>query len=644
MKTPMKLMRYLLLFIFVNAYANNNSAIKNWVAKHDMSGQKYNDAYKDLKDKGLVIDYIDGHYINGKVRYAAIWKKGDPSKIFSKHGLTGSEYQTLYSDLKSKGFRLIHIDGYATGNGVRYAAIWKKKNTDGIRTSHGLTASQYKNEFDKNHEDGYRLIRVSGYEFNGSPHYAAIWKKGDTSNYKTHHKVSDKNYQQVASDYISQGYAPIHVNAYSINGKGYYACIFKKKSVHFSSRHGLSPKNYQLEAENHYYQGFKPVCVSAYDAGNEAAYAAIFVNVGGWRLKDTKQLDKKVKKLMKEYGIVGASIGIVKDGKLKYAKGYGYGVKNEEIASATSLFRLASVSKPITAAAVMKLVQQDKLNLNDKIFGNNSLLGKKYGDKPYSNREKNITLKHLLEHTAGGHAWDNERDPEGIDTLGAIMIHNKNKNMKYKNLIGAILDKRNPSAKPGKLFQYSNFGYCLLGRIIKKESGQSSYEAYVRKKILKPCGITEMYVAGNDKKDRRYREVKYYSENGNAYNNDVKLMDSHGGWIGSSVDLMRFVVRIDGDPSKKDILNEDSTTSMFTPHTIDGKEGNYAKGWWYLGSDDFEHGGNITGTQTYIRIMGNGISYVFLANTGKSGLRNAMRSTLKKGIDAVEFWPDIDLF
>ena len=102
---------------------------------------------------------------------------------------------------------------------------------------------------------------------------------------------------------------------------------------------------------------------------------------------------------MTKHNVRCSSIALVKDERLVYTLGYG--------SESTSLFRIASVSKPITSAVVMMMIEKRLLTLDTKIFGNNGILRTDYGTQPYSWRLKQITVRHLLEHTAGGDEWGN---------------------------------------------------------------------------------------------------------------------------------------------------------------------------------------------------------------------------------------------
>lgn len=653
-KTKLAILGMMLLFSFSFAgikkgeTANSEEkpfavkTLKDYAARHQLSSTQYQTEVTKFHKAGYRLTYVDGYYVNGKVKFAALWKKGKTSGLIARHNLTSAQYQSEVTKNHKNGYRLIHVDGYYDGKKVLYAAIWNKQSTSGLRARHGLTGTQYAAEFKKNKNDGYRLVHISGYGVKGKAYYAAIWKKGSPSGYVARHGLSSKQYQETVVKYWKQGYRVTQVDSYDVGKKTYYACIMEKKFGRYSARHNMNPKNYQLQVDNHYYQGYVPISVSGHDAGKSAGYAAAFKNVTTWKSHDVNQLDAKIKKVMKDFKVPAVTIGIVKDGKLVYAKGYGYGDKEKKtIAAATSLMRLASVSKPITSVAIMKLVEQKKLKLSDKVLGKNSILGSGYGKKNLSNREKAITVQQLLEHTAGGDTWDNNLKPEKTDTWGDPMFQKKNLNRKKH--IGWLLDERNPTHTPGTRYQYSNFGYNLLGRIIEKKTGKT-YESYLRNSILKKCGISQMFIGENKKKDARYKEVVYYSDR-KPYDLQMTRMDSHGGWIASSVDLMKFIVRVDGQSSKKDILKSSTIKTMTTKSSVS----NYAKGWSVSGGN-WSHGGSMAGTGTVLKKMDNGISYVILTNLSKKYKKGdpthngELKKAVEQGIGAIKFWPNLDLF
>lgn len=176
---------------------------------------------------------------------------------------------------------------------------------------------------------------------------------------------------------------------------------------------------------------------------------------------DISTVDTKMKNWMDKYQMPGAALGVSVNGKLVYKKGYGLADKESSTnVTADSRFRIASVSKLFTSAAVLKLVQDGKLDINKKVFGANGILGTTYGTQPYKQYVTDITVDELLHHTGGW--WGQSSDPAFYDkTLNATEVINWTID---NNLLGYM---------PGTHFDYSNFGYMLLAKIVEKVSGKS---------------------------------------------------------------------------------------------------------------------------------------------------------------------------
>jgi CubicO group peptidase (beta-lactamase class C family) len=285
------------------------------------------------------------------------------------------------------------------------------------------------------------------------------------------------------------------------------------------------------------------------------------------------------------YDVPGLSVAISIRGKPAYVEAFG--VADREAGEALTpqhRFRIASISKPITSTGIFTLIEAGELPLHSRVFGPNSILGDDY-PTPSNHRSniEQITIEHLLTHTTGG--WKNDAgDPMGLD-----------KRMNHRELIAWALEHNDLTDPPGKTFAYSNFGYCLLGRVIEKLAGQT-YERYVKENILKRCGITDMQIAGNTLEDRATNEVKYYDEmGGDPYGLNVARMDSHGGWIATPSDLTTFFVHIDGFKDADQLLKDDTLRTMTTP-TIANR--GYAKGLFVNPQNNWWHGGALPGTET----------------------------------------------
>src|SRR5215216_2024228 len=219
--------------------------------------------------------------------------------------------------------------------------------------------------------------------------------------------------------------------------------------------------------------------------------------------------DKAIPDLMRKYKIPGGAVAVVRDGKLIYARGFGYAdVENKTPVQPDALFRLASVSKPITSVAIMKLVEDGKLKLDDRVAPFIAHLAPAPG-ATVDPRWEQITIRHLLNHTGG---WDREKPNGGFDPIDrpaiAAAAVNAPAPASSETLIrymkGMPLD-----FNPGEAHVYSNFGYIILGRVIERVSGMP-YEEYVRARVLQPVGANRTQQGKSRMRDALADEVKYY--------------------------------------------------------------------------------------------------------------------------------------
>ncbi len=606
---------------------------QDWAARHGLTAGQYQAAFDDFSHKGYRLKTVSGYTVNGQVRYAALWEKTAGPAWAARHGMTAAQYQQAFNDYAKKGYRLTYVNGYGVGNQAYYAAIWEKTSGPAWAARHGMTAAQYQQAFDDYTKKGYRLRHMSGYNVGGTAYFAAIWDKSSGGAWVARHNLTAAQYQQAFDDYGRQGYRLKVVSGYQEGGQDRYAALWEKSSGPSSSaRHGIPGKFYQYVFDNYTYQGYRPVYINAFSSGAAGKFNGIWENTN-FKASDLQLIASKVAAYMSTQSIPGLSLAITKDGRLVYAAGFGMAdqAAGEEV-SPDHLFRIASVSKPFTSVTIMHLVEQNRLHLTDKIFGPGSLLGAKYPTPANNPKINQIILKHLLEHVAGFSTANG--DPMFEHT-----------NYSTDQLINYALANKIVTRTPGTVYEYSNFGYCLLGRVIEQKTGQS-YENYVRHNVLKPLGITRMVIAANDPNQRKPDEVVYYPSS--AYDLNVTRFDSHGGWLATPTDLMRFMVHVDGLPSKPDFLQSGTYTTMTTKAGIkdaQSKDPNYAFG-WVEGSGYQWHNGAMTGTIALMVRAPNGFGYAAVVNTRPDGDQFAglLKQMLDQIVAGVSAWPAYDLF
>ncbi|MDZ4286954.1 MAG: serine hydrolase domain-containing protein [Prosthecobacter sp.] len=305
---------------------------------------------------------------------------------------------------------------------------------------------------------------------------------------------------------------------------------------------------------------------------------------------------------MAQGGIPGLSIAFAHSGNLVHSAGFGFADKaaGEKVTPAHR-FRIASVSKPITSTAIWSLIEEGKLKLEDKVFGAGGVLPA-YQVSSAQTGVADITIQHLLTHTCGG--WGNKgRDP--------MFMHPE---MSHEELIAWTLRELPLQNAPGKVYAYSNFGYCVLGRVLETVTG-ATYAEFVQQRILSKCGITAMSLAGNGLAERQSGEVVYYGqrdEDPYRPTMNVRRMDSHGGWLATPGDLVRFLTHVDGFATTPDLLGADALKGMTT-----GSSANpgYACGWSVNGQPNWWHNGSLPGTSTIVVRTASGMCWAAFANS-----------------------------
>lgn len=253
----------------------------------------------------------------------------------------------------------------------------------------------------------------------------------------------------------------------------------------------------------------------------------------------TGEIDRIVTRVLAEGHIPGASIAIAKHGQIRYLKAYGWAdVERQRPVKIDSLFRIASIAKSLTSAAVLKFIEKSNLRLDSRVF--DILTGYDLGGDP---RLSGITIAHLLQNSGG---WDRALTFDPVIHLAPIA-----KELRLTTRVGCddvirYMVGQELQFDPGTKYAYSNFGYCLLGRVLEHETGET-YEDVVKSFVLAPLGVDHMQLART--LDRAKEEVEYYhtdrpgSRQLLRVSRDSYLFESlaaSAGWLASAEELIRF--------------------------------------------------------------------------------------------------------
>lgn len=331
------------------------------------------------------------------------------------------------------------------------------------------------------------------------------------------------------------------------------------------------------------------------------------IPVSGEPVPALAAVDRFAETWLGAHPVPGVAIAIVHAGRIVYARGFGWADQTAGSPVAPeSLFRIMSVSKPITAVAIPRLMEQGRLSVADPIetwFPEDPFLEPVASADP---RWAAITVADLLRHSGGFDrdvSWDPPfATPRVAAAMGVPLPVAIEDVIRY--LRGQPLD-----FEPGTRFACSNIGYAILGRIIERVTGEG-YEPWVCREILHPLGIKRARIGGSLRDERIPGEVAYgtgmevpavvgpMAGRGDvelAYGGfDFRVIDAHGGWVMSAPDMARFGAAFDivGDETRGGLLPAQTARLMFEPHIVtaigeDGRPGgHFGYGWTVKDSAD----------------------------------------------------------
>lgn len=316
------------------------------------------------------------------------------------------------------------------------------------------------------------------------------------------------------------------------------------------------------------------------------------------------KINQRISAEMAARQIPGLSLALVDSGRLIFSKGYGFAdVENHVPATPQTTYRLASLSKPITATAVMQLVEKGKLDLDEPI----QKYCAAFPQKPWP-----ITARELLSHQSGIRHYRNEAETISTRHYGSI-----------QEALGQFKD--DPLLfEPRTRFSYSTYGYTVLGCAIEGASGMS-YGEYMRENIFRRAGMDSTEL------DDVYRTIPnrahgYALSPGHRIRNatfvDVSNKLPGGGINSTAEDMAKYVIALlAGKLIKQTTLDE----MLIPARLLSGEETAYGYGWFVVskrkGQREVEHSGGQQGVATFLYLLPDrGFAVVILSNLERAGL------------------------
>ena len=322
------------------------------------------------------------------------------------------------------------------------------------------------------------------------------------------------------------------------------------------------------------------------------------------------QIDTIIENAINEPQLVGASVGVMRDNEVIHARGYGYADLNKKIkATEHTVYRIGSITKQFTALAIMILVEQGKVDLNDIMLD--------YLPN-YPQRDHKVTIDQLLNHTSGIKSYTD------IEKFWEI----SERDLSRKEIVD-LFSSEPVEFSPCENFQYNNSGYYLLGLIIENVSGMS-YADFLKANVWQPLEMFDTYYLGKTK------PIKNLATGYDHKDNEFVLarplgMDNpfSGGSLGSSIlDLLKWQTAL----NENKLISRQSYNEMIEPGLLrNGKQTTYGYGFFISnlnGHRKIEHGGDINGFRAQLSAYpDDGLTVTVLCN-----LNSAPRAQLESQV------------
>ena len=308
---------------------------------------------------------------------------------------------------------------------------------------------------------------------------------------------------------------------------------------------------------------------------------------------------KLAEQFLDENSVEGMQLTVSVKGKTVLSRGFGYSdVAKSKLVTTSTQFRIGSVSKALTSAALIKLEEENKLDLDAPV--------QQYVPS-YTRKRYRITTRQLAGHLSGIRHYEKNK----IDDL----IRKKH----YKSVLDAISIFENDTLlfKPGTQFGYSSFGWNLVGAVIERVSNQN-FVRYMHENIWQPLSMLHTYADVSDS-IMSYKSKFYLATGEESEPYDLSYKYPSGGLLSTTEDLVRF----GNELLRGNYLDRTLKRQLFeTQYTIDGKATKYGLG-WNIGKDPnghtiWFHSGNLLEGSAYLILYpDDDIVVAFLANSQK---------------------------
>ncbi len=651
------------------------SSFPQVITYYDKPGSYHQTQGKALSSQGYRLLSLSLYGDPPQALYAALWIKRAGPAFLTFQDINEQQLQNLLASSGTRRYQPTILTITGSGSQALFAGVLEQKVAPSIVKYHLLSDPTFADPQQEQPTiqywsawagaNNYLLRWGALYGDARQPLYAGIWEKdtnGVAWNWDDGFYESLDDYQRRLTAEIAQWTQPTFL---TISSDQHIWSLFRDDAAGPTIvQNNLTGNDFQYQAQHLKSQGYYPLTLQGSRNGAITRFAAIFVkseqrtprafHITGPSVPQLAAYDDLLKQYMQANGIRSASLAIAKDGRLVFARAYTWAEPEYPLTQPTSLFRIASCTKPLTSIIVHRLIEQQRLSLDTNMQQILQLRTLR-SDPPIDPRFSRVLVWHLLSHMGG---WDLSQsfDPLEQDLTVAQAFSLPLPVSKYQ--IASYMAGQPLQFEPGSSSAYSPFGYSLLGQIIEKVTGKPFNQA-MQQLLWQPLGLKRPRPARSLLRNRAPGEVFYHGQTPYVRPNVVapdnqlvpyayggismETRDSTGGNIMAAADYAKVLAAFDlGE--RNPLLRPATVQIMWTEPPGAGM----LRGWYTEKLGDGQtiigHEGDFPGSTSTAFRRSDGISFVLFVNKDPLAPPVTLDEPLSRLADGITSWPGRDLF
>ena len=541
--------------------------MSRWIAYHGVSADDHQRRFDELGRQGFRITALTVSGTQQDAIYSAVWSDHGGSGWRAVHGLNAQQYQAAFDDATRNGFVPILISATGNGGDATFAAVFEQGHDHGWFAKHGMVWGDENTEGSLVHSQiiakaqGFIPVSLCTYGPPEDRRFAGIWHENRRHVAWSWWMADPAFYQKVFDAQVSGHMRPGTLD--TADDGSVLVTFYDDWVGGWTARHNIDGAEYQRAFDEAGAAGRMPLLLGAGGAGSRTRYSVLFADsreplARNWQVTtedtaSTPGLDDLFHDFMERNGIRAGSLCVSRNGRPIVQRGYTWAENGNMITQPSTPFRMASLSKLFTAAAITKLRDDGALNLNSAAYPLLGITSARLAGQTPDTRINTITVQQLVDHTSGLNQdiVGNLRD--AATKLGQTSLSRRDL---VELAYGEPLVYPPGMPPAGQALVYLNLGYIFLAEIVAQVSGRPFYD-YLNQAVLNPANASDIVIGGTRHSQLLPGEVNYDDAGigmsilepakdewlAGVYGGffDLNLVDGTGGMTGNAPSIARFI-------------------------------------------------------------------------------------------------------